>query len=148
MIRLNIYQMYMTTKSEEGKVAMVQKMLDGSVFLRENKIYIFCEKEETVLSVVKCISTTMGLGGEVTTSSREFRDGSKRIFVCTNVGARGLDVRTARVVINWDLPPCEYTFTQRVGRVGRFGLTGVAVSFFEEGKKEEMALLSSLQEKR
>jgi len=67
----------------------------------------------------------------------EFRSGATPILVATNVAARGLDIDGIGQVINYDLPDSEQLFTHRVGRTGRMGRSGEAVTFItpDEEKK-------------
>ena len=71
----------------------------------------------------------------------DFRSGASSILVATNVAARGLDFEDIGRVINYDLPDSEELFTHRVGRTGRMGRSGEAVTFItaeEEGKWREI----------
>ena len=63
-----------------------------------------------------------------------FKNGSIRVLVATDIAARGIDVEELSHVINYDLPNIPETYVHRIGRTGRAGLSGVAVSFcdFEE----------------
>jgi superfamily II DNA/RNA helicase len=60
---------------------------------------------------------------------RDFRDGKFKILVATDIAARGLDVPHIETVINYDMPPCPEDFIHRIGRTGRAGATGEAISF-------------------
>ncbi len=60
---------------------------------------------------------------------KDFRSGVAPILVATNVAARGLDVEGIGQVINYDLPDSEELFTHRVGRTGRMGRSGEAITF-------------------
>jgi ATP-independent RNA helicase DbpA len=57
-----------------------------------------------------------------------FRNGSVRVLVATDVAARGLDIDSLELVINLDLPSSPETYVHRIGRTGRAGRKGVAVS--------------------
>jgi len=67
---------------------------------------------------------------------RAFRSGRCPILVSTGVFARGLDIKDAAHVINYDLPDgtdAIQEYTHRIGRTGRIGHTGLATSFYNEG---------------
>lgn len=67
----------------------------------------------------------------------QFRSGAVSILVATNVAARGLDIAGIEQVINFDLPDSAQLFTHRVGRTGRMGQQGEAITFVtpEDGLK-------------
>lgn len=77
----------------------------------------------------------------------DFRSGVSKVLITTNVLARGLDVSTVSMVINYDIPmkgrgdtePDFETYLHRIGRTGRFGRVGVSISFVFD-KKSFMAL--------
>merc|ERR1712194_943011 len=60
---------------------------------------------------------------------REFRSGSSRVLISTDLLARGIDVQQVSLVINYDLPQNMENFLHRIGRSGRFGRKGVAINF-------------------
>ncbi|GAA3755652.1 hypothetical protein GCM10022225_45670 [Plantactinospora mayteni] len=62
---------------------------------------------------------------------RAFRAGKIDILVATDVAARGLDVTGVTHVVNYDCPEDQDTYTHRIGRTGRAGATGVAVTFVD-----------------
>jgi superfamily II DNA/RNA helicase len=62
---------------------------------------------------------------------RAFRSGKIDVLVATDVAARGLDVSGVTHVINYDCPEDQDTYTHRIGRTGRAGATGVAVTFVD-----------------
>ncbi len=59
----------------------------------------------------------------------QLRKGELRILVATDVAARGIDIPTISHVINFDLPMSEEDYVHRIGRTGRAGATGTAISF-------------------
>ena len=74
------------------------------------------------------------LQGNLSQKARErvmtdFRSGALSILVATNVAARGLDFEGIGQVINFDLPDSEQLFTHRIGRTGRMGRSGEAITF-------------------
>merc|ERR1712093_620270 len=60
---------------------------------------------------------------------REFRSGSSRVLISTDLLARGIDVQQVSLVINYDLPQHMENYLHRIGRSGRFGRKGVAINF-------------------
>eukprot|EP00440_Ansanella_granifera_P027122 gb/GFBE01029458.1/.p1 GENE.gb/GFBE01029458.1/~~gb/GFBE01029458.1/.p1 ORF type:complete len:392 (+),score=96.58 gb/GFBE01029458.1/:1-1176(+) len=60
---------------------------------------------------------------------REFRSGSSRVLISTDLLARGIDVQQVSLVINYDLPQNMDNYLHRIGRSGRFGRKGVAINF-------------------
>merc|ERR1712216_982737 len=60
---------------------------------------------------------------------REFRSGSSRVLITTDLLARGIDVQQLSLVINYDLPTNRENYIHRIGRSGRFGRKGVAINF-------------------
>jgi len=60
---------------------------------------------------------------------REFRSGSSRVLITTDLLSRGIDVQQVSLVINYDLPTNRESYIHRIGRSGRFGRKGVAINF-------------------
>lgn len=89
----------------------------------------------------KVVSLSGGLDGATRdTIIDAFRMGHAKVLITTNVLARGIDVQSVSMVINYDVPMCPdpvtkvfmpdpQTYLHRIGRTGRFGRVGVAVTF-------------------
>ena len=70
-----------------------------------------------------------------------FKDGSTRVLIATDIAARGIDVDNLSHVINYELPNVPETYVHRIGRTGRAGKSGVAFSFCDA---EETPLLKDI----
>ncbi len=64
-----------------------------------------------------------------------FKDGSVRVLVATDIAARGLDIEDLTCVFNYNLPEVPETYVHRIGRTGRAGKDGIAISFCDYGEK-------------
>ncbi|NBQ92489.1 MAG: DEAD/DEAH box helicase [Micrococcales bacterium] len=85
--------------------------------------------------ILRGFSTT-ALHGDMSQEARErslanFRSGKKEILVATEVAARGIDVDDVTHVINYTIPEDEKAYLHRIGRTGRAGRTGIAVTFVD-----------------
>jgi ATP-independent RNA helicase DbpA len=111
---------------------------------------IFCRTKATVDEIGRLLQKSKVscevLHGDLEQPERDravslFRNGSRRILVATDVAARGLDIDTLELVINVDLPSSTEMYIHRIGRTGRAGRQGVAVSIatsYEIGKVIEI----------
>ncbi|KAH9314892.1 hypothetical protein KI387_023519 [Taxus chinensis] len=77
------------------------------------------------------VSSTHGDMDQITraTKMREFKTGSSRVLITTDLLARGIDVQQVSLVINYDFPEHPETYLHRIGRGGRFGRKGTAINF-------------------
>ncbi len=135
------HQVYTIEKAD--KIGAVQTLLDE----RDGEpILVFGRTKHGVKKLAKQLDSmgypVAALQGNLRQSARErvmkdFRSGAAPILVATNVAARGLDVEGIGQVINFDLPDSEQLFTHRVGRTGRMGRSGEAITFVtpEEERK-------------
>lgn len=77
-----------------------------------------------------------------------FKSGQLRVVVATDVAARGLDIEQLPVVINYDLPRSAADYTHRIGRTGRAGESGIAVSFISANSEAHFRLIEKRQQQR
>ena len=71
-----------------------------------------------------------------------FKDGKLRVLVATDIAARGIDIDSLAHVINFDVPNIPETYVHRIGRTGRAGASGTAISFCEP---EERAYVRDIE---
>lgn len=73
-----------------------------------------------------------------------FRCGSTNVLVATDVAARGLDISDVDLVINYDIPQSPEYYVHRIGRTGRFGKEGMAISFVRKRDSRLLVILETL----
>jgi ATP-dependent RNA helicase RhlE len=73
---------------------------------------------------------------------RNFKNRTTRVLVATDIAARGIDIDELTHVVNYELPNVPETYVHRIGRTGRAGASGVAVSFCD---RDEKAFLNDIQ---
>ncbi|NOU25723.1 MAG: DEAD/DEAH box helicase [Methylotenera sp.] len=80
--------------------------------------------------------------GARTKALAQFKDGSMRVLVATDIAARGLDIDQLPQVVNFELPNVPEDYVHRIGRTGRAGSSGAAVSLVD---REELKLLKDIE---
>ena len=73
-----------------------------------------------------------------------FKNGKIRVLVATDIAARGIDIDDLSHVINFELPDVPETYVHRIGRTGRAGNTGIAISFCDAEEREELRDIQKL----
>lgn len=77
-----------------------------------------------------------------------FKTNKTRVLIATDIAARGIDIDKLEMVINYDLPEVAETYVHRIGRTGRAGNTGIALSFCAEEEKTYLRDIQRLTGKR
>ncbi|MDL2262947.1 DEAD/DEAH box helicase, partial [Bacteroidales bacterium OttesenSCG-928-I21] len=90
---------------------------------------------------------SVAIHGDKSQSARQsalcnFKSGKTRVMVATDIAARGIDISELPLVINYDLPDIPETYVHRIGRTGRAGNTGRALTFCAQ---EERKLVNNIQ---
>ena len=132
-----ISQFYIDVESEEYKF---DTLLDLYNLLSTSQVIIFCNKISTIDSLKENLEKNnfpiTSIHSKMTQEERnlivqEFRDGKTRILLTTDLLSRGIDIPQVNLVVNYDLPLDKDTYIHRIGRCGRFGKRGVAVSMYK-----------------
>ncbi len=131
-----------------GFVEMDDKRFFLERFITENpesKILVFvrtkvrAERVAKALERVNISSQTIHgdkLQDERSQVMKNFKEGTNKILIATDVSARGIDIPNVEFVINYDLPDVTENYVHRVGRTGRGVQRGIAISFCSEQEKE------------
>merc|ERR1712117_624314 len=130
-----IKQFYVAVEREEYKL---DTLCDLYETLTITQAIIYCNTRRKVDWLTDKMGqrdfTVSAMHGEMNQTERElimkeFRSGSSRVLIATDLLARGIDVQQVSLVINYDLPSNRENYIHRIGRSGRFGRKGVAINF-------------------
>jgi len=130
-----IKQFYIAVEREDWKLDTLCDLYDT---LNITQAVIFCNTRRKVDELTTKMRarefTVSSTHGDVGQKERdiiltEFRTGSSRVLITTDLLARGIDVQQVSLVINYDLPRNLENYIHRIGRSGRFGRKGVAINF-------------------
>ena len=132
---LKIEEIFYKTNS---KYKTLQKILSTK---KPKSVLIFANTKQAVVNLADDLHngghSVIDLQGDLSQEQRDealiaFSNGSKRILVATDVASRGLDVKDIELVINYDAPQDEETYTHRVGRTGRADAQGEAITLLSD----------------
>ena len=103
--------------------------------------------DKIVKDLVKAGIKTEAIHGNKSQNARQkalsnFKSGQLKALVATDIAARGIDIEELSHVINYELPNVPETYVHRIGRTGRAGSSGIALSFCDE---EEMEFLKDIE---
>ena len=121
--------------SFDGKAEAIAKILNETGF---DRCMVFCNTKGNTERITKFLQMrgidAQCIHGDIPQKKREqvmdlFRKGKLRVFVSTDVAARGIDVDDVDIVFNCDIPDENQDYVHRIGRTGRAKRQGVAVSF-------------------
>ncbi|KAI9496443.1 ATP-dependent RNA helicase eIF4A [Zychaea mexicana] len=130
-----IKQFYIAVDKEEWKLDTLCDLYETVTI---TQAVIFCNTRRKVDWLTDKLHarefTVSAMHGDMDQAQRdvimkEFRSGSSRVLITTDLLARGIDVQQVSLVINYDLPSNRENYIHRIGRGGRFGRKGVAINF-------------------
>jgi translation initiation factor 4A len=133
-----IQQFYVGLEKEKWKL---ETSCDLYETLTINQSIIYCNTRRKVdfleHEMAKRDFTVSVIHADLTQEGRslvmqQFRSGSSRVLISTDLLARGIDVQQVSLVINYDLPHRMENYLHRIGRSGRFGRKGVAINFLTD----------------
>ncbi|KAH3673210.1 hypothetical protein WICMUC_003828 [Wickerhamomyces mucosus] len=150
-LTLHGLQQFYVKLSEREKNRRLAELLDSLEF---NQVIIFVKSTLRANELNKILNASnfpsivvhSGIPQEERIARyKAFKDFQKRICVTTDVFGRGIDIERINLAINYDLPNEADQYLHRVGRAGRFGTKGLAVSFVST--EEDEKVLASIQER-
>ena len=121
--------------------------------LNMNQVIVFCKTKQSVDQVTRDLKrreiAAQAIHGDKSQQTRletlsAFKEGSLRVLVATDVAARGLDIAELPFVINYELPTQAEDYVHRIGRTGRAGADGVAISLMDENEQKMFESIKEL----
>jgi ATP-dependent RNA helicase RhlE len=135
-----VQALFFVDKAEKRKLLM-HLLEDGEI----KRVLVFTRTKHGADRVVKDLAKA-GVGAEAIHGNKSqqarqraltnFKNGRTRVLVATDIAARGIDVDDLTHVINYELPNIPETYVHRIGRTGRAGAMGIALSFCDSEEKE------------
>ncbi|KAI0243712.1 ATP-dependent RNA helicase dbp2 [Massospora cicadina] len=125
--------------SSYEKPAKLNKQLESIMNNQQQRCIIFTATKRTADEITRCLRRdgwpALAIHGDKVQSERDwvlqqFKSGKSHIMVATDVASRGIDVKDVKFVINYDFPGNIEDYVHRIGRTGRGGDTGTAITFF------------------
>ncbi|KAJ2519596.1 translation initiation factor eIF4A [Coemansia sp. RSA 1939] len=144
-----IKQFYISVEREEYKFDTLADLYET---ISITQAVIFCNTRRKVDFLTEKLRernfTISAMHGDMDQAQREtimkeFRSGSSRILIATDLLARGIDVQQVSLVINYDLPTKNENYIHRIGRGGRFGRKGVAINFVTDDDVEKLRMIEN-----
>ena len=143
-------EMYVIKK--EDKLAQVKEILQKTT----GSVLIFSRTKHGAKALAAKIRATGIKAAEIHSnlslvqrrkSLDGFKSGEFRVLIGTDIAARGIDVKGIALVINYDLPSTPEDYVHRIGRTGRAGQTGLAISFATPDQGKEIRNIEALIKK-
>lgn len=125
---------------EYQKLTAIKQLIQQETTNPNSKIIIFANRKDQVGRLTDKLSkyfSVVEMSGDVAQSKREkhlhaFKDGTAKVLIATDVAGRGIHIDDVSLVINYNLPDMADDYVHRIGRTGRAGQQGVAVSLIGE----------------
>lgn len=148
-LTLHGLQQHYVKLAENEKNRKLNELLDALEF---NQVVVFVKSVQRAIQLDKLlqecnfpsVSIHAGLKQEERIKMyQSFKDFKHRILVSTDIWGRGIDIERVNIVINYDMPEESDTYLHRVGRAGRFGTKGLAITF--ASTEEDAKILEDVQ---
>jgi len=136
---------------ERQKNRKLTDLLDALDF---NQVVIFVKTKQRAIQLNRllqeCAFPSICIHSDMSQTERldlfkKFKAYEHRILISTNLFGRGVDIERVNIVINYDMPQDSDEYLHRVGRAGRFGTKGLAITFI--ASSEEQTILDKIQER-
>lgn len=145
-----VKQFYIKIEDKGDKLETLMKLYQK---LEISQTFIYCNSKSSVEILTEELAkrgfSVTSIHSDYSQTEREkqlkdFKLGSKRILVTSDLLARGIDISQIDLVLNYEIPVNPETYVHRIGRTGRFGKKGTAISFVDT-QKDEMKSLQTIE---
>jgi len=151
-----------TAKTIEQEIIIIRpterfSCLESLVRKNKGSILVFVRTKHGVRTVAKKLKDISFSAAEIhsdlsqsrrRSTLEDFKSGKIRILVATDVAARGLDIKGIELVVNYNLPDANTDYVHRIGRTGRAGVSGKAISFATQDQLRDVAAIERLIDKK
>ena len=136
--------------SQQGKIPLLQKLLSQH---QPASCVVFCNTKKDCQAVCDALNdagqSALSLHGDLEQRDRDqtlvrFANGSARVLVATDVAARGLDIKSLELVVNFELAWDPEVHVHRIGRTARAGNSGLAISFCAPEEAQRANILAEM----
>ncbi len=140
--------------AKHQKLPLLIQLLDNTQI---NSLLVFTQMKHAANKLAKKLSeagiAADAIHGNKSQNARQlalsnFKKGRIRVLVATDIAARGIDIDELGHVLNFDLPAVPETYVHRIGRTGRAGFSGSAISFCDPEEKNFLTSIEKLIQKR
>ena len=146
----NIVQEFIYCSNEEGKITELKnifhKKIDFPILVfidGVNKIKYIYKKIKYECPNIECMFSKINKK-EREEQINKFRIGDIFVLLCSDLLSRGIDFKNVKTIINYDCPYKITNYIHRIGRTGRAGKKGIAITFLEEKDKDYLFYISKL----
>ena len=152
-MRPRINEIVLSLRDERQKIYELEKILREN---QDRKILVFVKMRRNAkdlsLKLRRKGFKVSALHGDMTQRKREavmraFRRGEVKVLVATDVASRGLDIQGVSMIINYHIPEDPRVYTHRIGRTGRLGREGTAISLVSPSEKKNLWRIERFKEK-
>jgi ATP-dependent RNA helicase RhlE len=153
----NISQLAYPVLNFNTKVNMLKDLLCKNADMKKVMVFVATKKQADLLHeklTYKLPDETIGIihanrAQNVRFAAvNQFKDGTNRVLIATDIVARGLDISEVSHVINFDMPDEPEAYIHRIGRTGRADKTGVAISFVTKDEKANQTKVEELMHQK
>jgi ATP-dependent RNA helicase RhlE len=138
---VDMIQQYVYYTEKQNKQSLLIHLLEDQSI---ETVLVFTQMKHAADKLAKALSRagirTEAIHGNKAQNARQaalenFKNRKTRVLVATDIAARGIDIDELTHVVNFELPNVPETYVHRIGRTGRAGASGIAISFCDWGEK-------------